>query len=1609
MKNLTFALVLALGCLALSTISASAQNAGLRNIDPPPPNPPPIGYINVTLNDGGEIDSGNFRLTATNAFTGATNQNVPLVYDYFSYVTTLNGTFRLSGMLSGNGAHNAFSFGNFTGSNGNRIDWTADTVLPPGADRMTTTYTFDAAGGLPIGAMIFHQYLDEDVQGSGNDILLSSGLASAGNLSLFTVDNQSLIGVSHGGAQLPQQGLQNATFLGWAADAFPSLFTQIEASGINFTTNGILSSINYTPTGTVNTVNLAPLVHPSVGPAFGLGGRDPSSSIAYSINANASSASLNTFLGGISGAQDTLPDLVMTKTVGPTNATGSTFIDYTLTVSNAGEAATGIIVSDDFPFEYFDFVTSMNTNVIIDAFGGFFGGGTGIDWFIPTLGPGDSTSTVISAVTRSVFELSTFLPQGVTMITNTAVVSDDQGSGPDANIFDNNDSALLALEVDCTPNIIGCTPSMDFGCNPDFNVTPLPTLAELEAGLFVFGSGVLQPVSIVDTGTCARSVTYTWVATNACGSTTCQTAFTWFEIAGPPALVSPLPPAYEDQTLVCGEPPPPPDLNDFSENVLVNFCTVVGGSATQTISVVGGNTNAIRVYNAVDGCGQSISFTQTITIISIALPDVQILSGPTNLSLGCNPPSVPSAATLLGQFVIGDGDIVISSAVTNFDGCTTTIDYEFDATNTCSSTQTTLQVTYVEDLDAPVPAASGPFADRILACGEPIPALDPGGFGSNAVVDVCEVTVTAQEQLGPVGPVYQPVFHIYSITDQCGNSAVYTQTIQQTASLELPTIDCLNFMDLGCNPASVPDEADLYAMLNISNGVILTLSNELTGTACQREANWLFRATNGCGFIDCAVVIRWADPNGIVIPALPPELQDQVLTCGASAPLPDPNLFRSALQDACGQVDVNVTVNTTATTVQHVYSATDECNQTVEFMQTFTSEADTEPPAFENLPSSLTLFGDSTCNLDMPFLAVRGQDECDGETIVTQNPVPGTPIMGPGSVLVTFTTEDSKGNRSQTTRQIPVSCGVAANGSLSGMKFGDTNGNGIQDSNVVTQNLDPTVVILLDVSSSTAQSLANSAVGDLNNDGLAGTTLDAEISALVDFNASMQSRFPAAQLVLIPFDSIAETVTFGSVRSTPPGAAFDAAVRTVTAQGGTDYGDAFAQASTELNALGAFTEGAVVLLVTDGQSDQPFSVQLNSLNAQVSSIQAFGIGPLINLSALQSIDAGASSSSTAADLSSALLAATIPDSGPVNIGETGMSGITIYLDVNNNGTFDTGEPSTVTDADGNWQLNNVLPGGYLVREVVPSGMTQTFPASGSHAVSLGSGGTVSGLNFGNTGSAGGGGGPDPVAGKLQGLVWSDGSNDGSPSDENLSSFAIPNITILLQTANGVQISSTTTDGDGRFCFENLPAGSYTVALDESTVPATFPNRSTPTQASATISATAAPDILFGLVAQDTAVELERYGVENGSLVWVTGWEDNSLGFHVEHSLDGANWTRETDRLILSAGPSRYEAAIDQAGYYRLIEIDNDLQITVLDTIGYAPPVGEPTKTIVAEGGSAVFQTDAAHRTWLVIGLRDGHGLHVTQEGPAIRLFGETLSDGTAAYLSWPAGNTIIAR
>ncbi|MCA9213776.1 MAG: hypothetical protein KDB27_11960, partial [Planctomycetales bacterium] len=137
-------------------------------------------------------------------------------------------------------------------------------------------------------------------------------------------------------------------------------------------------------------------------------------------------------------------------------------------------------------------------------------------------------------------------------------------------------------------------------------------------------------------------------------------------------------------------------------------------------------------------------------------------------------------------------------------------------------------------------------------------------------------------------------------------------------------------------------------------------------------------------------------------------------------------------------------------------------------------------------------------------------------------------------------------------------------------------------------------------------------------------------------------------------------------------------------------------------------------------------------------------------------------------------------------GEAGLAGVTVYADLNFNGMLDESEPSTVTDESGRYTLEGLDPGSAWIREVVPEGFMQTFPASfilfdplpeldvefpfpdifappfpgefpEAHYVNVLPGGNVDGIDFGNQ--------KVEPPGTIQGVKWEDVNGDGVRQDD----------------------------------------------------------------------------------------------------------------------------------------------------------------------------------------------------------------------------------------------------
>ncbi len=78
--------------------------------------------------------------------------------------------------------------------------------------------------------------------------------------------------------------------------------------------------------------------------------------------------------------------------------------------------------------------------------------------------------------------------------------------------------------------------------------------------------------------------------------------------------------------------------------------------------------------------------------------------------------------------------------------------------------------------------------------------------------------------------------------------------------------------------------------------------------------------------------------------------------------------------------------------------------------------------------------------------------------------------------------------------------------------------------------------------------------------------------------------------------------------------------------------------------------------------------------------------------------------------------------------ESVLTGWNVFLDLNQNGNWDTGEFRQATDASGNFAFTNLAPGQYVVATDLPSGAKQTYPATSATPLYSRSNPTCSGFD-----------------------------------------------------------------------------------------------------------------------------------------------------------------------------------------------------------------------------------------------------------------------------------------
>ena len=238
--------------------------------------------------------------------------------------------------------------------------------------------------------------------------------------------------------------------------------------------------------------------------------------------------------------------------------------------------------------------------------------------------------------------------------------------------------------------------------------------------------------------------------------------------------------------------------------------------------------------------------------------------------------------------------------------------------------------------------------------------------------------------------------------------------------------------------------------------------------------------------------------------------------------------------------------------------------------------------------------------------------------------------------------------------------------------------------------------------------------------------------------------------------------------------------------------------------------------------------------------------------------------------------------------ESGIEGVTVELR-NDQGTV---VATAVTDVNGGYLFEHVVPGAYTVTvdpSSLPAGLTvPTFDLDGlgtpnEASVTVAEGDERLDVDFGYQTTA-----------SIGDRVWLDTNGDGVQDGDET---GIEGVTVELRNDQGTVIATATTGTGGEYLFADLVPGTYTVTVDDTTLPAEidgptfdFDGTATPHTASVTVaSGESQLDVDFGYEPADTGggggdtcvegtfrddFNVASFSNQDGSLDWSGDWVED---------------------------------------------------------------------------------------------------------------------------------------
>ena len=429
-------------------------------------------------------------------------------------------------------------------------------------------------------------------------------------------------------------------------------------------------------------------------------------------------------------------------------------------------------------------------------------------------------------------------------------------------------------------------------------------------------------------------------------------------------------------TLQCGEPIPSaaPAFEDACGGALI-----VAHTSLENDLDCANSYEIVRTWTATNGCEQSATVTQTITVVDTVGPAITCPSDA--LTLECGDSVHPDNT---GHATAGDDCSTV--VLTYHDGedtdasdCVETFVRTWTATDACANTSTCEQTIALTDTEQPYWTSDLP-GDLTLQCGEAIPS-QATLTASDACQGDLEVVMAQSSSAGSCGNT-SVTLYVWTATDGCTESISHSQTITVVDTVG-PAITCpSDAITLECGDSVHPDNTGHATVTDLCSDVVLTYHDgeDSDASNCVETFVRTWTATDACANTStCEQTITLTDTEQ---PYWTSDLPaNGTLACGAEAPTPS----AVTASDAC-QGDLTVEVSEAYAAegcgltgvYTFTWTADDGCTEPISYTQTITV---VNAPPTSTCPGNVSLECGASIHPDQTGYAT-GEDDC-GEVTVT--------------------------------------------------------------------------------------------------------------------------------------------------------------------------------------------------------------------------------------------------------------------------------------------------------------------------------------------------------------------------------------------------------------------------------------------------------------------------------------------------------------------------------------------------------------------------------------------------------------------------------------------------